>query len=101
MTQHILHLLPLPNPDHPRLTPTSSPLIPTRVNQPPNRRTQRRRRNHNTPIRAKVFETPDDGDDDGREAENGTVACADGSGCEEEEVTSVLEQARGEEDLAG
>lgn len=59
------------------VTAIHSILISSGVDNTPERGTSRRHHGNDTPVRGEVLDTPDDGDDDGREGEGAAVPEAD------------------------
>lgn len=56
-------------------------LVPGGVNNTPHRRPHGRNHGYNPPVRAKVLDAPDHGDDEGDQRERGAVSEADEGGC--------------------
>ena len=67
------------------ILPRSGIRIPHAINDAPQRRAGRRHHRDDAPVRGEVLGPPDDGDDDGHEAEGGAVAEAEEGGCRGEE----------------
>lgn len=75
-------------------------LVSARIHNTPKRRPGRRDHSHDPPVRAKVLDAPDDGDDDGDEGEGATVAEADEGGCYVGEAWVVEGDGGAEEEVA-
>lgn len=71
-------------------------LISPGIHDSPHRSARGRDRSHDAPVRAKVLDAPDHGDDDGRQGEGGPVAEADEGGGQVEELRVVQRYWGGE-----